>query len=235
MSFLYVILGNIFLPIMQIGNRTTGALLTILIINVLWSLLLALVYKFLMDQKKSKELKGNIKELRKKVDVAKKENNVKKMNEYMKKSMEYNNKLLRMSLKPMVISMILVFLIFPWVRTTFNPEIPFEQINGTFVGELNYMDLNVPLSLNQTTGIINVSGYGVVGNRGYIQIEDTQWQIKSIAFSKDGNSVKVRPSLVFINLPFSLPFVERSIEWFGYYFIIGIPFTYLFRKLLKVA
>ena len=234
MGILYGFFDAVFEPLINMGNHTAGALITILVLDVVLAFLLALVYKFLMNQKEAKKIKEDIKVLKEKVNEAKKKNDVNKMNQFMRKSVELNNKLLGMSLKPMLASMILVFLVFPWVNYTFNPTISMENVNGTYTGQLKYDNFTVPLEMNNSK-LVKFGTYGTIGNREYININDTKWQIKSISFSKDKKVAKLKVALVFVNLPFYIPFAQRTLEWFGYYFLLGIPLNYGFRKLLKIA
>ncbi len=234
MSFLYAFFDSVFGPVLNMNSHTTGALLAVFILDVVFAFLLAIIYKYLMNQKEAKKLKANIKELKKKVNEAKKSNDINKMNQFMRKSVEMNNKLLRMSLKPMLASMVLVFLVFPWVNYTFSPTISFKNVNGTYTGQLKYDNLTVPLKLN-SSNLIAFGTYGIIGRGQYIKIDDTKWQVKSISFSRDKKTAKSKVALVFVNLPFYIPFAGRTLEWFGYYFLLGIPLTYGFRKLFKVA
>jgi uncharacterized membrane protein (DUF106 family) len=39
----------------------------------------------------------------------------------------------------------------------------------------------------------------------------------------------------FVNLPFSLPWIGGALNWLGFYILIAMPLTYIFRKMLGVA
>ena len=58
--------------------------------------------------------------------------------------------------------------------------------------------------------------------------------MRDLKINKEDNKATLEMGLVFISLPFSLPFIGGSLESVGFYFIILLPLSTTFRKLLGV-
>jgi len=48
-----------------------------------------------------------------------------------------------------------------------------------------------------------------------------------------GQSFKATAS--FVKLPISVPFIGDELNWLGFYILIAMPLTWIFRKMLGVA
>ena len=89
--------------------------------------IMAIVNKKVMSTPKARELKEKLKksdELRKEITDAQKLGDAKKIENLTKKSLELQSKYMsehtKLMLKPMIISILLVFLILPWLQTTYK-------------------------------------------------------------------------------------------------------------------
>ncbi len=122
------ILSGVFAPLLGL-NPVVG----VFIIAGLISLLLALPYKFLVDQKKMREHKEKVKDIQKRIKEAQKTDQ-KKANELMTEMLGLSNKQMMANFKPMMPGMILVILLLPWVATTFTGTVAILPFSLPFFG-----------------------------------------------------------------------------------------------------
>jgi len=117
-SFLDPILG----PVMRIPNPWN-----LLLLSFALTLIMTVLYKFLTDQKLMKELKDEMKHLQKEMKEFK--DNPEKMMEMQKKSFQIMMKQFSQSLKPTLITMIPILVIFAWMKNYYtalgNPSVLF--------------------------------------------------------------------------------------------------------------
>ena len=64
---------------------------------------------------------------------------------------------------------------------------------------------------------------------------DVRWQVAGFQRLQDEDSdAQLKLNAEFVPLPVNLPFVGNALNWLGFYFILIMPLTYVFRKLLGV-
>lgn len=211
---------NAFSGLLTFNGLDFGAKLTVFLLSVLVALIITLVYRFMVDQSETKRIRVGLKELKGKMNDAKKKNNTKDMAKYMNQSLKLNNKMMKMSLKPMVVSLLIAVLLLPWLQSTYDKTIDLNS-------EFSYMNISTNVTVQ---GNMTYFGGQAIKSGEVVSLGQTRWQVKSI----DLQNKKVRLSMIFMNLPFSIPIVGKYLEWLGFYILWSIPFTILFRKLLGV-
>jgi uncharacterized membrane protein (DUF106 family) len=77
---------------------------------------MSLVNKKTLGTKKVKAVKDQMQDLRQKMLAAQKAGNTKQMNEYMTKMMAKNSEYMKFTMKPMLVSLLLVILVLPIIR-----------------------------------------------------------------------------------------------------------------------
>lgn len=92
-------------------------LLSIMLFSAVITFFLTLIYKFLINQDKSKEIKARMKEMQEK---SKNEKDVKKMAELQKEMLELSMQQMRMSFKPMLITFLPLILVFGGLRALYS-------------------------------------------------------------------------------------------------------------------
>jgi len=114
----------VFSPIMGFHPAVTISIICGLITTVI-----TFVNKKTMGATNAKELKEKMDEARKKMMEAQKNGEKEEVDKQMKKMMEMNSEYLQKMMKPMMISlgisMLIVILIFPWLRETFTGVVIF--------------------------------------------------------------------------------------------------------------
>ena len=121
----------------------SNPLLSITIISFFLTLVVTLVYKFTTDQNKLKGIKEELKTIRK--DMKENKNDTNKMMDLQKRSMGISMEQMKHTLKPTLITMIPILIIFSWLQKT----LPNTQVI-----------LNLPFSIPKM-GLNN--GFGWVG------------------------------------------------------------------------
>jgi uncharacterized membrane protein (DUF106 family) len=138
----YGALSFIFAPILGLPPAVGE-----LIIAAFITLIITLFYKYLVNQNKVKEIRDKTKELQKQIKEAKDKETTNKLTTEM---FSLSNQQMKMTFKPMMITLVFVVLIFPWLGTAFPGQIvtlPFEMFGRTSFGWfLWYVVISVPLS-----------------------------------------------------------------------------------------
>lgn len=220
-------------PLLGIGSPLTGARITVAVVSVLLSGLLSLLYYWLMDLDAYEEFKEKRETLQDKMQEARDEGNTEEASEYTKKMMELNMENMRLMLKPMLVSMVLFFLILPWMYTTFNPIVAMQPVDSAFEGTLQFNGAATPMNVEQrgNESVVVVDG-AAVGTGERFLMGDMPWKVQSITINDEGAEVKMAAEIV--QLPVSLPLVGDELGWLGSYILIVIPLTYAFRKKLGI-
>ena len=84
------------------------------------TLVMSLVNKKTLGSDKVKGVKDQMQELRQKMLESPKSGDTKKTNEYMAKMMAKNSEYMKFTMKPMLVSLLLVILILPVIRETYS-------------------------------------------------------------------------------------------------------------------
>ncbi|MBI2578286.1 MAG: DUF106 domain-containing protein [Candidatus Aenigmarchaeota archaeon] len=180
-------------------------------------------YKLLLDQHQVKQSRERMKEMNEKIKEEQKKGNTEKVNKLLGELMSENGKIMRMSLKPMVVSFIIVILALPWIAGIYGDR---EVKLNDGKGELN-IDGSV-YQVQKTEGGVEISGYGNIETpKNGVALNGYKWNI-----AMNGNEVKF--SRIIAYLPFALPFVGSDLGWLGWYFLSALLFMVVTRKLLKV-
>lgn len=112
----------------------------ILIISVLATLLTTLIYKWVTDQKKLKQMKDDMKKLRE--EQKKYKDNPKKLMQTQQKMLDINMVMMKQSFKPMIYTFLPLILIFAFMSNTFayNPLAPNTPFTVTAYLSESYPD-----------------------------------------------------------------------------------------------
>ena len=175
MSFLDPIFNPVFQPLL----RTIGPLWTIVLIAIIYSVYATVVYKYLTNQSRLKEIKDRQKELQKELRAAGKENPDRMMKihgELMSLNKDY---MFQASFKPkvMIATMIPALILFTWMAGSlaYDPIAPDQtySVIATFAPGVSGEAQLVPDQGTQVVG--NTTGAIVPGEDGGI----TRWNLKS--------------------------------------------------------
>jgi len=183
-SFLNSILNFIFYPLLQIDPG-----LAIIILAFLITLFITLIHKFTTDQKKMKSLKDDMKKHQD--DMKKHKNDPKKMMEIQKLVMDKNVEFMKHSLKPMLFTIIPIFLVFGWFHANlaYYPISPGQEFEVTLTFDPSGIGKEVTLSSvisdneSKQLGILSdeiqkIEGIGIKKFLGQDWVGIANWKIK---------------------------------------------------------
>lgn len=235
-------------------------IISILVVSLVISLIVTFVYKLLTDQKKMKELRDNIKASQEELKRCK--DNPKKMMDVQKKAMEHNMQYMVSSLKPTLITLLPIILIFGWLNANmayypltsgeefevsafFNEDIAGE-VSLSSVPELEIDDTEQEIKNGKAIWILK-GGEGEYilefehKNKTYqkdILISNERRYEQPIEPVRDSfiNKIEIgNKPIIYIPLPFDLlMWKQGGIGWLGTYIIFSLVFSTGLRKLLKI-
>jgi uncharacterized membrane protein (DUF106 family) len=228
----------IFAPLFSMFEYGLAAQLTVGIISVVLAAVISVIYTAVIDKEKQKEIKEKSKELQKKHKEAKEEGNHEKANKYLQENFSVQMEMMKVSFRPMLFTMIIFFLVMPWVVYTFVPVVDLPQQDGQYQGDFTFLggqytlgELQAQQQSNDSYVLIHNGGEYTEGDR--VKINGLDWNIRSIDTVENSPAkAEIKLSLSFLDLPFSLPLAGSSLEWLGFYIIVQLPFSIIFRKAL---
>ena len=197
---------------------------TILLISIVIMTIINILYKFLVKQKDAKALKDRVKELQDQMKKYQKEGNKEKTSEMLSEMLSVQNKLMKMSLKPMLISLVIFALFLPFISGIFGDVT--VKLNDNF-GEFSLG--NGSYQLEKTTTGINVIGAGEFSCQLPCaqNLDGYKWKI-----SQHGEGIVF--ARVITQLPAPLPILGNELGWLGWYIMCTIPIVIILRKALKI-
>ncbi|MFH0837046.1 MAG: hypothetical protein V1870_02870 [Candidatus Aenigmatarchaeota archaeon] len=199
-----------------------------MLILILFSMVILLVinifYRILINQDDVLNTKDRIKNLEEESKQFK--NDPVKTKEHFSKMMGENSKLTKITLKPMIVSFMIVLVALPLLHTL-------------------YLDYSIPLTDN--------SGNVTIDNQVYFtELQDNRIELTKdgqVIFSADmpslqeidGKYYKIEKKEDSINMmrvvavtPITLPFIGRELSWIFLYIMLSVPLSILMKKLLGV-
>ncbi|WP_457554860.1 DUF106 domain-containing protein [Candidatus Pyrohabitans sp.] len=105
------------------SEESTGYMLGIFIVATLVSLFITVVTARVVDQKKMRRAKERMKELQERMKKAQKSKNTKEMTKINREMMEIQREMMGDAFKPMIYTIIPIFLVFSWLRYTVPPDV----------------------------------------------------------------------------------------------------------------
>lgn len=195
--------------------------ISVTIFSIIIIIIINIFYRVLIKQDEAKRVKDNIKELTEKSKQERKAGNMDKSMQYTKEAMSENSKVMRMTMKPMLVSFIIVILFLPFLSTVYGDHlVTMNNDVGNFTFNENVYDV-VKDGSNLKINNIDCSSPCVQN------IENVDWKI-----SMENENVKFAHILV--TLPIALPFFGLYLGWLGWYILVSIPIMIVTRKLLKI-
>ncbi len=125
----FLVLDSIFSPLLALPPFISELILAIII-----SFLVTLPYKFLIDQNKLREIKEKQKEKQMKIKELQK-TNPKEANRLLSEMLMLSHKQMRLTLKPMFLTFILILILLPWMAYVFKGPIVKLPFSLPFFGD----------------------------------------------------------------------------------------------------
>jgi len=142
----YEILGSVFSPILVLPDPLALAILSIMVTFVV-----TLIYKKFIDHAAMKEIKTKVKAMQAEIKELQKNEQSDAASQKMNEMMKLTNQQMKLSMKPMVPTMIFVLLFLPWISSLFEGPVVFLPFELPFFGNdfgwlAWYMLISVPSS-----------------------------------------------------------------------------------------
>ncbi|MEK6874842.1 MAG: EMC3/TMCO1 family protein [Nanoarchaeota archaeon] len=245
---MYAFLDPILLPFLHISP-----LISIIILSFLISLFITIVYKYVTDQNLMKQLKDEMNTLQTEMKTLR--DNPQKALSVQKQVMETNMKYMMQSLKPTILTLLPLIIIFGWLSAhyAYEPIKPGQEFAILLHGEIDgnnatlYPPLGITLLDEPTKKITaNKARWGLKAEAGNhiitIGIGNTTFH-KKILVTTDRSYEPV-------STPINADGIQRidteqselkllnifgwEIGWLGTYILFSILFSMILRKVLKV-
>lgn len=234
LNLLYSIYDPLFQPLLAQGPYVSLAVIAAGLAAVF-----SLLYWVFLDKEKRDKIKEKLDKEQEKLKEAQQDED-KDASDHMKKTFELNRKFMMVNFKPSIATMVFVALLFPWLGATYSPAVDLQPTqDGIFEGNFTYAQQDMPVTVDNTTANTTIQIDGEQYSEGdAFQAHGVQWRINNFRYqeggftSSEGHRLKVAAE--FFQLPFSIPFAGTALNWLGFYIIILMPLSILFRKLLGV-
>lgn len=222
----------LFGPLLSVGSPATGARLTVVVVTAVVAVLYSIITYLLMDREKYREVKEEISEIQEKMKEAQEDENLGDSTDHMKESLKKQGEMFKARQKPMIVTFLLFFLVFPWLFATFSPVVTLQQVDGGYEGTLEMNGRTLPLTVQNQTGNASV----VVDGESYavgdtVKMGDLPWKVKRI--STDGTA-EVKMSAVIWYSPVPIPGTGKDVGWLATYILLNIPITMFLSKKLGI-
>ena len=198
--------------------------------------LFAVIYWFLLDVERADEIKDKLNKYQDKMKEARENDKDDEASKHLKKTLQLNQKFMMLNIKPMLATIVFVGLFFPWLGNTYAPNVDMNQTdNSTFTGQLQYAGNTQELKVSNESSVLVESGNSTAGIKEDIEVLGVRWQVAGFqSLQNEDSDAQLKLNAEFVPLPVNLPFVGNALNWLGFYFILIMPLTYVFRKLLGV-
>ena len=227
---LFEFYNTLFQPLLSAGPYVSLGFFSMLL-----AALFSVIYWLLLDIDKADRIKEKIDKYQDRMQEARENDEQEKASSHFKKTLKLNQKFMMLNMKPMIATMVFVGLFFPWLGATYAPTIEMNQMNDTaYNGTLEYANQEAAIQALNQSGNMQFRAEGNF-SADNIKALGLNWEVSSFnAVQGQTHDAELKINGRFIDLPFSLPLAGESLNWLGFYIVIIMPMTYIFRKLLGV-
>ncbi|MCD6496196.1 MAG: DUF106 domain-containing protein [Candidatus Aenigmarchaeota archaeon] len=219
--------------------------LEVTLISLGLSLLITLIYRFLTNPDEMRKIKDDMKFYKEKMNQAKKSGDTAKMNEYASEMMKMSQKQFQYSMKPMIATMLVFFLLLGWLNTSFGGAVvDFSKNETVFTYDGVQHQASYEKSPDGFITAVDLDNDGSFSDsekfsKGDVfEYRDAYWRpvAKTDGFLFFTHEVEdvVHFEMLVAKMPFELPFLGSYLSWFWWYIFISFPATFILRKLFGV-
>jgi uncharacterized membrane protein (DUF106 family) len=221
--------------------------LAITLLSIGLSLAITIIYRVLTKPAQVRKAKEDMKFYKEKMNESKKAGDTAKMNEYATEMLKASQVQFRMSMKPMMVTMLMFFLLLGWLNGNFggvnanfsggreqhfayaggNHTMAYE--NGTDGGFTVYVDLNDDGSYSESE---------TFEKNDVFEYQGAYWRpvqtMTGFIMFQSPVSEGVHFEMLVAKSPVEIPFIGSYLTWFWWYLFISLPSTIGMRKLMGV-
>ena len=195
--------------------------LSVFIFSIIILVVINIFYKILVNQNDAKMTKERTKEISRQMKEAQKAGDKDKSKKLMSDLMSENSKMMRMTMKPMIVSLVVVIVLLPSLATFYGDKVV-TMTDGKGSVDLNGNNYQI----EKTDGLVRVGG-GDCALPCTTEIGGANYKV-----TQEGNNIKL--AQIIAVAPFSIPFLGDSFGWLGWYIISSIPLVIIIRKAMKI-
>jgi uncharacterized membrane protein (DUF106 family) len=183
---------------------------SVVLISIVMLLVINAAYRIFVNQDRAAELKERIRVLSKEARA-----NPGKANEIMKETMSQQREMMKMNMKPMLASFVIVAILLPYLALTFHDIDVLKTASDFQIGDKNHT-----FAFSDKIAQIDGEEYNVPCK---LVIGDRKWEINDAGD-------KVRLSLVVAEMPAGIPLIGGwELGWIWWYILASIPFAIIVR------
>mgnify|MGYP001587883077 CR=1 FL=1 len=184
-----------------------------------------LFYRFLINQNEAGRVKDRVKEIGD--EMKKYRGDKEKSQQLLSEMMRENSKIMKMSLKPMLISFIIVLVFLPFLSVVYGDHfVKLDNNSGNVTIDNQVFDIKKDGAMLTISGSEKVTCEMPCRMPLNTEIK-SQWNIK-----EDGEKIKFERIIAL--LPFSLPFFNDDLSWISWYVLISIPTMIIMRRAMGI-
>jgi|SRR3989344_92317 len=195
--------------------------LSVVIFSIIILFVINIFYKILINQNDAKMIKQRVKDYNREMKEAQKNKETDRQKKIMHDMMQENSKLMKLTMKPMIVSLIIVVIFLPSMSAF-------------------YGDSAVALQDNRGNVKLFGADYTVARDGSAIKINDLSCNAPctqkigdyNYKISIEGDTVKL--AQIVATLPVALPFIGGTFGWLGWYVICSIPLVMSMRRFMKI-
>ena len=220
--------------------------ITITLMSLGLSLAITIIYRILMNPDEVRKLKGDMKFYKEKMNEAKKAGDTAKMNDYASEMLKASQKQFGMSMKPMMATMLLFFMLLGWLNTSFGGVTADFSGGGPAYFTYNGDNHSMAYQGGADGFVVSVD----FNDDGRFSPDETFSQDE--VFEREGVFWKpvqktegfflfaqpkedaVQFDMFIAQAPFSIPFIGDYLTWFWWYVLLSLPATFALRKVMGV-
>ena len=217
----------------------------ITLLSVGLSLFITIVYRVLTNPDEVRKMKDDMKFYKEKMNDAKKSGDKAKMNEYANEMLKASQGQFKMSMKPMMVTMLVFMVLLGWINTNFGGVIAdfgdedaffiYGDVEHLLTYEGNAEDFVTGVDFNDDKMFTDDEMF----QKGDIfEYKETFWRpiakSEGFYFLATEQDDSVHFEMLIAKLPFTLPFIGNYVTWFWWYMFISLPATFVLRKVMGV-
>ena len=194
----------------------------ILLFTIIVTFILNLLQKFLVNQTEAGEIREKMKEMNENMKELRKENKKNQANEILDEYLKENAKLMKMSIKPLAFSLIIILIVFTFANSAYE-----TVINTSNTSEFQGLELikeNDSLKIGETDCSLPCT----------FALGEKEWHVNEKSDFLFSNPDNIIFSQVIVELPIGLPLIGNNAGWLVWYILNAIPISLVFRSLLRI-
>jgi uncharacterized membrane protein (DUF106 family) len=223
--------------------------MTITLLSLGLSFSISVLYRFLTNPAEVRKAKEDMKFFREKVKEAQKSGDKQKIAEYSSEMLKASQGQFRMSMKPMVASMLVFVFLLGWLNANFggitidaekDPEAAFSYGGA----DLGVMVSSVGDDGQAISASVDLDGDGTFSaderfaEGDIFEYGGAYWRLgpatQGYLFFASRVEGAVHFEMLIARMPFNMPFLGSYLSWLWWYIFLSIPSTLIFRKILGV-